>query len=89
MALPREVRLTADVLNRMIHKQAFRIPSVSVRSSSKFSRTMMSLCFTRAETFPISGFPRKLHDEKAAPLTGEFPPSPVLTFAHARNASEG
>lgn len=82
---PQEIRIDSIVLNRMIDKLEFRIDApVSIRQPNKATATDISLCFTRGTSYPISGFPRKLHSERVASigaydnLTQRF-----LRFAHS------
>lgn len=43
----------------------FRMREVTIRATSKAAKTSISLCFTRGTLFPLSGFPRQLHNEQA------------------------
>lgn len=58
-----EVKLGLDVLDAMIQNCQFRMPRIGVIRWHSTSETSISLCFTRGETFPISGFPRLLLGE--------------------------
>lgn len=77
---PEEVYLDTSVLNRMINQQAFRMNGVDIRRPTKFSRTEISLCLTRDASYPISGFPRRLHDGKPS-IQGTRPCSVIVIAA--------
>lgn len=61
-----EVRFDSHVINRMINRQMFRMDRVGIRRSNRATRTDICLCFAADTLFPISGFPRALHDNKPA-----------------------
>lgn len=63
---PQEVLLDDKDLNRMITSQMFNLrKQVTIRRPNKNAVTEMSLCLTRDTSYPLSGFPRKLHGGKS------------------------
>ncbi|OQO14747.1 hypothetical protein B0A48_00129 [Cryoendolithus antarcticus] len=62
--LPQEMLFDSKVINRMIQHQVFRMDPVTIRRSTKFAKTDISLCYTKGTYYPISGFPRLLHADK-------------------------
>ncbi|SMQ51120.1 unnamed protein product [Zymoseptoria tritici ST99CH_3D7] len=66
---PQEVRIDARILDRMVNEEQFRIDTpVHIRRSNKATATEISLCLTRGTSYPISGFPRKLHGERVTSM---------------------
>lgn len=70
-AFTQEITIDDSTLNRMIHSRglspAFRMREVTIRASNKAAKTLVSLCFTKGTSFPLSGFPRCLHNQPADP----------------------
>jgi hypothetical protein len=59
-----QIRISSDVIRRMIADRQFRMSRIRVKMSKTIAMTEMFLCFTKTEQHPISGFPRNLlHDE--------------------------
>ena len=67
--VPQQVVIDDRTLHRMTTSQGsappFRMKEVVIRATNKAARTDISLCFTNGTTFPISGFPRCLHDDRS------------------------
>lgn len=58
------VRISSDVIRRMITDRKFRMPRIKVKMSKTIAMTEMFLCLNKTEQHPISGVPRNLlHDE--------------------------
>lgn len=49
----------------------FRMREVTIRSTNRTAKTKITLCFTEGTSFPISGFPRCMHDDLS-----DYPSSP-------------
>jgi hypothetical protein len=62
-----QVKITSDVIRRMIVDFQFRMPRVGVKMSKDFAVTEMCLYFNKTEQHPISGFPRSLLNDELNP----------------------
>lgn len=72
---PQKVAIDERTLGRMTASRGlvppFRMREVTIRSSNRAAKTSILLCFTEGTSFPISGFPRYLHDDLS-----DYPSSP-------------
>lgn len=63
---PERIIIDDRTLSRMTTSRGlvppFRMREVTIHSRNRAAKTNISLCFTEGTSFPISGFPRCLHD---------------------------